>query len=478
VIKLYSHFESEDNVYLLLEYAPNSNLFTEIKRCGKIEEERAKRYFKDTCEGLKFLHDKAIAHRDLKPENLLLSADDQIQICDFGWSFKGTETRTTFCDTLDYMAPEMLSGRGHSAAVDVWAVGVLLYEMLHGYPPFNAKDERDKTTQISQAEFRCDFYVSRKAVDLISKLLVKNPQDRLTLDEVLAHPWLIAGKYPHKMTETQSEEASDECDILNNIPMWCKSPAKHKSTVLDDEVLSPLNPNDIKQRKLERKVSVQNFEELSQRGSRPSGVFNEIERSSFLCLADKLDKMKTSQNQKPDLINEHMQDDTWIKSDKLPRLREKSANAKPSTRNYAESRQEIEDRLLNFYNSVSENWINRHEGEVVMAPEIEELSLYQTKGQLDSKASSLDESTLSIAPQEPKERSGTGDEKLKWAKKIAAKKRAKQRPLRERDSHETSPESFEPRRSSKDYSDKPIPRKNRGGFFTWLGSILGCSERY
>jgi serine/threonine protein kinase len=382
------------------------------------------------------------------------------------------------------MAPEMLNGRGHSADVDVWAVGVLLYEMLHGYPPFNAKDERDKTTQISQVEFRCDFYVSRKAVDLISKLLVKNPQDRLTLDEVLAHPWLISGKYAHMMIETPSEEASNEFDILSNIEMWCKSPGKHKrfNTALDDEVLSPINPIDVKKPKLERKVSVQNFEELSQRGSMsgPSGVFNELEKTSFVRGAGKLEKMNSADNQKPDLI-EHTEDSTLIRSDKLPRPRDKSANAKPSTRNYAESRQEIEDRLMNFYNSVSESWMNRHEGEVVLAPEINdtEFSFYQTKGQLDSKASSSDESALSIAPQQPKEKSEEGGgEKLKWAKKIAAKKRAKQRPVIARESRETSPENFEPRKSVKDYRDKKLPRDNEGGFFTWLGSILGCSDRY
>ncbi|CAG9333708.1 unnamed protein product [Blepharisma stoltei] len=190
IIQLYQHFESNDSVYILLEHAAQGNLFRLIRRSRGLSEGRAWHYYSQTCIGLKYLHDKQIIHRDLKPENILLDRDDNVKICDFGWCVQSNEMRTTFCGTLDYMAPEMVLGKGHSFQLDLWAIGVLLYELIHGYAPFRAVADSEKCKQILASEVTYASHVSSAAKDLISKLIRVNPEERLSLNSVLSHPWM------------------------------------------------------------------------------------------------------------------------------------------------------------------------------------------------------------------------------------------------------------------------------------------------
>lgn len=141
-------------------------------------------------EGLLYLHLNYIIHRDLKPENILLDSKENVKICDFGWCVKTTEQRTTFCGTLDYMAPEMFSTEGHSFEVDVWALGVLLYELLHGKAPFSANSGTDVGLNIVNCQYEIEGHVSEDAADLISKLLTFAPEDRLKPVDILRHCWV------------------------------------------------------------------------------------------------------------------------------------------------------------------------------------------------------------------------------------------------------------------------------------------------
>lgn len=191
IVKLYDHFEDDTSVYLLLEYAPKGALFYKIRRARKLPEEDARKFFRQTVLGIGFLHKNEIIHRDLKPENLLLDSNECIKICDFGWCVKGTDVRTTFCGTLDYMAPEMFSRGGHGFEIDLWALGVLLYELLHGTAPFTAKNDTEKCRQIMRGEFAIATHVSRDAADLIRGLMQVVPSKRLTCDSILQHPWIL-----------------------------------------------------------------------------------------------------------------------------------------------------------------------------------------------------------------------------------------------------------------------------------------------
>lgn len=142
IIKLYGAFEDKSYIYLIMELANDSTLFSKLKKAKKLPEQQAAIYLSDIVKALVYLHSHkpAIIHRDLKPENILL-CDNKCKIADFGWSNVIDEFRNTFCGTPDYLAPEMIIGTGHDEKLDVWTVGVMLFELIEGHPPFTAKEK-------------------------------------------------------------------------------------------------------------------------------------------------------------------------------------------------------------------------------------------------------------------------------------------------------------------------------------------------
>jgi serine/threonine protein kinase len=199
IIQLIKYFEDPEKVQIVLEYASKESLFRTIRKKKKLDEPQAWKYFTETCLGIKYLHDNEIIHRDLKPENILIDKYDHVKICDFGWCVQSNEVRNTFCGTLEYMAPEMLLGEGHSYQVDLWALGVLLYELIHGYAPFRAVKEVDKRQQIIYNDIEFGRGVSLLAKDLIQKLLKKNPKERINIDKILSHPWVAKYTNQHEL---------------------------------------------------------------------------------------------------------------------------------------------------------------------------------------------------------------------------------------------------------------------------------------
>lgn len=142
---------------------------------------------------LEYCHSKHVIHRDIKPENLLLSLGGELKIADFGWSVVAhNKRRETLCGTPDYLPPEMVEGKKHDSAVDIWSLGVLMYEFLIGSPPFYNKNINSTYRKIAKVEYTFPDTISDLAKDLISKLLVKEPSKRLPLNEVKKHPWILA----------------------------------------------------------------------------------------------------------------------------------------------------------------------------------------------------------------------------------------------------------------------------------------------
>ena len=190
IVRLYDHMEDATKLYLVMEYVDKGTLYDLLHRKGKLSEREAWGIFTQTCLGLHYLHSKNILHRDLKPENLLISKTDAVKICDFGWSAHGTSERVTFCGTLDYMSPEMLNQANQTYKVDVWAVGVLLYEMLHAAPPFRAKNPKELSRLISQSNYPIGSNLSSGVKSLISCLLQENPESRPSILEALKSDWV------------------------------------------------------------------------------------------------------------------------------------------------------------------------------------------------------------------------------------------------------------------------------------------------
>jgi serine/threonine protein kinase len=189
IIKLIDSFEDSTNIFIILEYASQGNLFELIKSQVKLKESIARKIHRQAVEAVKYLNENSIVHRDIKPENVLISEEMTVKLCDFGWCVKGEELRSTFCGTLDYMAPEMVRSQKHSHEVDVWALGVLLFEMTHGYPPFQGSRDSEKLFNIVNCNFQFAEWVSNNAHDLIQKMIQKDPKKRIKVKEIDLHPF-------------------------------------------------------------------------------------------------------------------------------------------------------------------------------------------------------------------------------------------------------------------------------------------------
>lgn len=193
ILRLYGYFYDSTRVYLILEYAAKGELYKELQRAGRFDERRTATYIASLAKALIYCHSKHVIHRDIKPENLLLGLNGELKIADFGWSVHAPNSRRkTLCGTLDYLPPEMVEGALHDDRVDIWSLGVLCYEFLIGQPPFEAAGHSETYKRILRVDlkFPTSPVVSAGAQDLIRRLLVKAPLDRMPLDQVLTHSWI------------------------------------------------------------------------------------------------------------------------------------------------------------------------------------------------------------------------------------------------------------------------------------------------
>lgn len=192
ILRLYGYFHDETRVYLILEYASRGELYKELQKHTRFDEPRAAKYIHDLSKALVYCHSMKVIHRDIKPENLLLGYYGELKIADFGWSVHAPSSRrATMCGTLDYLPPEMIANKKYDEKVDLWSLGILTYEFIVGKPPFESATTAETYQKISKVDLRFPSYISPPAKDIISKLLKKNPNDRLTLQGILEHPWVL-----------------------------------------------------------------------------------------------------------------------------------------------------------------------------------------------------------------------------------------------------------------------------------------------
>lgn len=200
IIKFYAMYRNQTNVHLVIEYMDGGDLLNRILEKGCYSEADGKLVFSQICAGLAYLHSKDICHRDLKPDNVLLTADGTAKISDFGLARHANSQLEnnfrTYCGTPHYFAPEMFKLQkqqvdGYGKAVDVWSLGVILYIIVSGKPPFDDENLGEQVVngifEFDGPEFEC---VSDEAKDLISRLMTVDPKLRLTADEALKHVWL------------------------------------------------------------------------------------------------------------------------------------------------------------------------------------------------------------------------------------------------------------------------------------------------
>ena len=182
IVPLKFSFQSPDKLYLGLAFVNGGELFHHLQREGRFSEERSRFYAAELFCALEHLHSFNVIYRDLKPENILLDYTGHIALCDFGLcklNMGDQETTNTFCGTPEYLAPELLLGRGYTKAVDWWTLGVLLYEMLTGLPPFYSEDVNEMYRKILNDPLIFPHDVQYEARDILVRLLQRNPKERL-----------------------------------------------------------------------------------------------------------------------------------------------------------------------------------------------------------------------------------------------------------------------------------------------------------
>lgn len=192
VVKLYEYLDSKDDIYVILEYVPNGELFEMISDKGMLPEAEARKYFHQIIYALDYIHSFGVAHRDLKPENILLDADNNIKLVDFGLSNIMKEGRAlkTSCGSPNYAAPEVINGKSYDGSqIDVWSCGVILYAMLFGELPFDEENINTMFKYIKEAKYFMKGVASIEAKDLLNRMIQPNPFRRITITEVLTHPW-------------------------------------------------------------------------------------------------------------------------------------------------------------------------------------------------------------------------------------------------------------------------------------------------
>ncbi|XP_020660010.1 aurora kinase C [Pogona vitticeps] len=191
ILRMYNYFHDQTRIFLMLEYAPKGELYKELQKKKRFDDTRTATYMEEISDALMYCHAQKVIHRDIKPENLLLGLRGELKLADFGWSVHAPSLRrTTLCGTTDYLAPEMIEGSPHNENVDVWCVGVLCYECLAGYAPFEAPTRIETFRRIREVNLEFPPWMSDGARDLISKVLNRIPSLRLPLQEIIKHPWV------------------------------------------------------------------------------------------------------------------------------------------------------------------------------------------------------------------------------------------------------------------------------------------------
>ncbi|XP_065739818.1 serine/threonine-protein kinase MARK1 isoform X4 [Phocoena phocoena] len=196
IVKLFEVIETEKTLYLVMEYASGGEVFDYLVAHGRMKEKEARAKFRQIVSAVQYCHQKCIVHRDLKAENLLLDADMNIKIADFGFSNEFTvgSKLDTFCGSPPYAAPELFQGKKYDGPeVDVWSLGVILYTLVSGSLPFDGQNLKELRERVLRGKYRIPFYMSTDCENLLKKLLVLNPIKRGSLEQIMKDRWMNVG---------------------------------------------------------------------------------------------------------------------------------------------------------------------------------------------------------------------------------------------------------------------------------------------
>ena len=298
VVKLFGHFEDNDYCYFIMEYIPGGNIYPFVQRQRPITLKGIASIMKDVISAVYFLHhmNPKIVHRDIKPENILLDQNNRAKLTDFGWSnyIQGTLKRTTVCGTQFYLAPEIINNIGYDERVDIWCIGVLLFELIVGRPPFNGETEQKIRYNIVKMKINWPTNIDGDAADLISKILKYNPEERISLEQILLHPF-ITKFYPNAMSSLIKPDPS----IIYNVFIISKdNPLTWNPIFIGNNqsfYSNSFETNDY------GNLNQYNYDDLYQKYESLKKEYNELKKAGFSVTA--LDSLRRELKEKEDKIN-------------------------------------------------------------------------------------------------------------------------------------------------------------------------------
>ena len=279
IMQLINHFEDDDNFFMIMPYASRGQLYNLIKKNTKLDQKMTAQFLRETISAVKYLHEHNIIHRDIKPENILLDKNYRVKLSDFGWSnfCKPDEKRKTYCGTPEYLSPEMAKKLPHDYRVDIWSLGVLLFECLAGYPPFSGQNEGELLRNIKQLKIHWPIDFPPLAKNLVLKILKVNPEERPSLDEILKHSWFTHNPMmrPLLINKFTNERKILESHLVNYGPK--DEEVKEK---LDD--LFPDIKGENKNEDIKDKEKIDKDEKRKENIIRMKNLYNNLNQSFYL----------------------------------------------------------------------------------------------------------------------------------------------------------------------------------------------------
>lgn len=231
ICQLMQVIETDEKIFMILEYCPGGELFDYIVAKDRLSESEARFFFRQIIAALAYIHSKGYAHRDLKPENLLLDDNQCLKLIDFGLCAKplgGMENLlSTCCGSPAYAAPELICGKNYlGAEADLWSMGVLLYALLCGYLPFDDDNINLLYKKIQNGKYELPTWLSHDSVNLLGDLLQTDPKRRITMQQLVYHPWVLKGYSSNVDWQTRYYFKDLERDCLSEIALYFNKATK------------------------------------------------------------------------------------------------------------------------------------------------------------------------------------------------------------------------------------------------------------
>ena len=270
VVYVFQIIEEETDIYIVMEYCKNGELFDYIVSHQRLEEDEASVFFYQLINGVEYIHKMGVAHRDLKPENLLLTVDKTLKIIDFGLSHEYDENSLlkTKCGSPSYAAPELIKGKLYDGfKTDIWCCGIILYAMLCGYLPFEGDNNKELFSNILDCNPEYPPFLSNNAKNLIYNLLKINPDERLTIEQIKENDFYLKGK---KLCKIDYKKIEDELEKRNTFygSRITKFKSEKKKEIINNE------------KKIEQEETLSKISEKSNRNNKKINLINLITDSN------------------------------------------------------------------------------------------------------------------------------------------------------------------------------------------------------